>query len=76
MSEPAVVAAGGGSVRRYLAELGMPEDEVSRYLQQARKGPGPALFSFGADSAGAPSRYWLSCDASEFVLVRHEPQTR
>jgi hypothetical protein len=76
MSEPAVVAAGGESVRRYLAELGMPEDEVSRYLQQARKGPGPALFSFGADSGGAPRRYWLSCDESEFVLVRHEPETR
>ena len=75
MSEAAVVAAGIGQVRRYLGALGMPEDDISGYLQQSRRGPGPAVFSFSGDRGDA-YEYWLTCDDAEFVLSRQDEQAR
>jgi hypothetical protein len=42
MHEPGVLAAGEEPVREYLRRLGMPEPDISVYLDEARRGPGPA----------------------------------
>jgi hypothetical protein len=52
MHEPGVLAAGEEPVRQYLRRLGMPEADISLYLDEARKGLGPATFSFGTDDEG------------------------
>jgi hypothetical protein len=70
--EPGVLAAGEGRVREYLRRLGMPEADISIYLDEARRGPGPATFSFGTDDEGLIPQLRLSCEGSEFVLT-HEP---
>lgn len=52
MHEPGVLAAGEEPVREYLRRLGMPEPDISVYLDEARRGPGPATFTFSAHDEG------------------------
>jgi hypothetical protein len=72
--EPGVLAAGAGQVREYLRGFGMPEPDIDIYLDEARRGPGPATFSFGTDDEGLVPQFRLSCESSEFVLSE-EPLT-
>ena len=67
--EPGILAAGEEPVRQFLHGLGMPEVDVNVYLDEARSGPGPALFSFGTDDEGLIPRYHLVFHDSEFVLT-------
>jgi hypothetical protein len=68
--EPGVLAAGEEPVRRYLRGLGMPEPDISVYLDEARRGPGPATFSFGTDDEGLIPQFRLDSEGAEFVLSR------
>jgi hypothetical protein len=72
MHEPGVLAAGEEPVREYLHRLGMPEPDINVYLDEARRGPGPATFSFGTDDEGLIPQLRLSHEGSGFVLT-HEP---
>ena len=72
--EPGVLAAGEEPVRQYLRRLGMPEADISVYLDEARRGPGPAAFSFGTDDEGLIPQLRLDCEGQEFVLSE-EPLT-
>jgi hypothetical protein len=72
LHEPGVLAAGEEQVRQYLRGLGMPEPDVSVYVDEARRGPGPATFSFGTDDEGLIPQLRLSCEGSQFILT-HEP---
>ncbi len=56
-------------MRRFLRRPGMPEVDISLYLDEARKGPGPATFSFGTDDEGLIPEFRLSCETSDFVLT-------
>lgn len=73
MNEPEVVATGEEPVRQYLRGARMPEYDISVYLDEARKGPGPATFSFGADDSGIIPEFRLSYEDSEFVLMQRVP---
>jgi hypothetical protein len=72
LHEPGVLAAGEDQVRQYLRSLGMPEPNISVYVEKARHGPGPAIFSFGTDDEGLIPQLRLSCEGSQLVLT-HEP---
>jgi hypothetical protein len=65
-----VVAAGEERVRNYLRGLHMPEYDISLYVDEARRGPGPATFSFGAGDMGIIPEFRLSLDDSEYVLMQ------
>jgi hypothetical protein len=67
--EPGILAEGEKPVRRFLLGLGMPEVDIGLYLDEARQGPGPATFSFGADDEGQIPEFSLSCETSDFVLT-------
>jgi hypothetical protein len=66
--EPGVLAAGAEPVRQYLRGLGMPEPDIDVYLDEARRGPGPATFSFGTQDEGLIPQLRLEFAGSEFVL--------
>jgi hypothetical protein len=66
--EPGVLAAGEEPVRRYLHGLGMPEPDIDVYLDEARRGPGPATFSFGTEDEGLIPQLRLDFEGSQFVL--------
>ena len=70
LSEPEIVATGELPVRNYLRGLHMPEYDISVYLDQARRGPGPALFSFGECDAGVIPEFRLSCEECTYVLMQ------
>ena len=70
MPDPHVLAAGEESVRQFLRGIEMPEPDIEIYLDEARKGPGPATFSFGSDDEGLIPEFRLSYEAGGFVLAR------
>jgi len=53
-----VAATGGDDVRAYLSAQGMLDEDIAKYLGQARAGE-LASFTFGPDEAGIAPRYTL-----------------
>jgi hypothetical protein len=70
--EAGVVAAGQDAVRGHLRQQGMTDSDISKYMEEARMGPGPARFSFGPDDAGLVPRYTLSYEGESFVLAEQQ----
>jgi hypothetical protein len=70
--EAGVVAAGQDAVRGYLRKQGMTDSDISKFMDQARTGPGPAQFSFGPDDAGLVPRYTLRYEGESFVLAEQQ----
>jgi hypothetical protein len=53
-----LAATGGDKVRAYLSAQGMLDEDIAKYLGQAR-GEELASFTFGPDEAGIAPRYTL-----------------
>ncbi|HUZ26571.1 MAG TPA: hypothetical protein VMV07_22690 [Streptosporangiaceae bacterium] len=69
-----LVATGGEDIRAYLAAQGMTEDDITKYLVQARgSGPAMASFTFGPDEAGIAPRYNLMFADEVYRLTVEHP---
>jgi hypothetical protein len=67
--EPGILAAGEEPVRQFLGRIGMPEVDITLYLDEARKQPGPTVFSFGTEDEGLIPEFRLTCEGHDgFVL--------
>lgn len=67
-----LVATGGENVRAYLTDQGMTEEDITKYLVQAR-GPAMASFTFGPDEATVAPRYNLMFADEVYRLTVEHP---
>jgi hypothetical protein len=67
-----LVATGTDQIRSYLSAQGMLEDDMAKYLAQAR-GPSQVSFTFGPDEAGIAPKYTLMFADEVYRLTVEQP---
>jgi hypothetical protein len=67
-----LVATGTEQIRAYLSAQGMADDDMTKYLTEAR-GPSQASFTFGPEEAGIVPRYTLMFADEVYRLTVEQP---